>query len=291
MTTTQTPSTFGDVVVSARRGFAREPGLTAVGVAGLVISFLSLIAVVVRGTFIPPEGKMLDAVTFSFGVAVFVLTMSLVLPLAGFSDRGRRRWRRLFYVFPVYGFVLEPLQAFRGLDPRFTEVGGAVDVVAGIVFGATAALGTVLFVILGLRFFRRDVLHDDLILRWGIRYGVVAVWISFGLGIVMSVMGGREFGEAGNLIPAHGLGAHGIQTIPIVALLLVWARVAKSEWIHYAGMGWLLACVAVAFQALLGQAPFGPSLFTGLVVIGLVTWGVVAIYALRSWLATPVVEA
>lgn len=288
---TRAPSTFGDVVVSARRGFAREPRITTVGVAGLVVSFLSLIAVLARGTFIPPEGKMLDAVTFTFGVALFVLTMALVLPLAGFSDRGRRRWRRLFYVFPVYGFVLEPLQAFRGLDPRFTEAGGAVDVVAGIVFGATAVLGTVLFVILGLRFFREDVLHGDQILRWGIRYGVVAVWISFGLGIVMSVVGGREFGEAGNLIPAHGLGAHGIQAIPIVALLLVWARVARSEWIHFAGMGWVLACAAAAFQALLGQAPFTPSLFTGLVVLGVVTWAVAGIFALRSWLATPVVEA
>lgn len=291
MTTTPTPRTFGDLVVAARRGFAREPGLTAVGVAGLVISFLSLIAVVGRGTFIPPEGKMLDSVTFTFGVAVFVLTMALVLPLAGFSDRGRRRWRRLLYVFPVYGFVLEPLQAFRGLDPRFTEAGGPVDVVAGIVFGVTAALATVLFVILGLRFFRSDVLQDDPVLRWGIRYGAIAVWISFALGFVMSALGGREFGEAGNLIPAHGLGAHGIQAIPMVALLLAWAATAKTVSIHYAGIGWLLACAAAVAQGLLGQAPFSLSLLTGLVILGLASWGVVALYALRSWLSAPAVQA
>jgi hypothetical protein len=83
-----------DVVAFARVAFAREPGLVAVGVAGLVIALLCLITVAVRGSFIPPEGKMLDAVTFSFGVGLFTLTVALLLPLAGYSLVARRRWRR-----------------------------------------------------------------------------------------------------------------------------------------------------------------------------------------------------
>jgi hypothetical protein len=82
-----------------RSAFAREPGLFAVGVARLMISFLCLVAVAVRGSLIPPEGKMLDAVTFTFGVAVFPLTMDLLLHLAGFTERARRRWRRVYDVF------------------------------------------------------------------------------------------------------------------------------------------------------------------------------------------------
>ena len=119
--------------------------------SGLGIALLCLIAAVVRGSSIPPEGKMLDAATFSFGVGLFILTLALLLPLAGFSPQGRRRWRRLSYAFWVFSFVLEPLQAFRGIDPRFTEAGNAADVVLGIFFGATALLLVVLFVVFALR--------------------------------------------------------------------------------------------------------------------------------------------
>ena len=52
-------------------------------------------------------------------------------------------------MFPVYGLALESLQAFRGLDPRFTDEGSQVDVIAGVIFGLTALLNTILFVVLG----------------------------------------------------------------------------------------------------------------------------------------------
>jgi hypothetical protein len=60
-----------------------------------------LIGVAVWGRTVEPEGKLLDAATFCFGVGVFTLTVALLLPLAGFSPTGRRRWRRGFYVFAV----------------------------------------------------------------------------------------------------------------------------------------------------------------------------------------------
>ena len=107
-----------------------------------------------HGRHMEPEGKLLDAATFCFGVGLYVLTVAMLLPLAGYSDTARRRWRRAFYVFPVYGFVLEPLQSFRGLDPRFTEEGEPIDGIAGALFGVTAALTFVLFLLLGAKFFR-----------------------------------------------------------------------------------------------------------------------------------------
>lgn len=257
-----------------RTVFGREPGLTALGLAGLGIAALSLLAVAVRGPFIPPEGKMLDAVTFSFGVGVFTLTIALLLPEAGFSPVARRRWRRLAYVFLVFGLVLEPLQAFRGLDPRFTEVGGAVDVVTGILFGVTALLNTVLFVVLGLRFFRDDVLRERPLLRAGIRYGVVAVWVSFAVGVVMSIIGGRVIGNDGDLMLTHALGVHGIQTVPLVALLIIWAghSAHRAPWLHAAGIGWLTACAATLINAALGNAPSDLSILMVVALAGLVTW-------------------
>jgi hypothetical protein len=184
--------------------------------------------------------------------------------------------------------VLEPLQAFRGLDPRFTTAGGPADVIAGIVFGPLALLNTVLFVILGLRFFRADVLDDRPALRLGIRYGAVAVALSFSVGIVMSFIQGREIGEAGNLLPAHALGVHGIQALPLVALLLVWVGSARPGmmWLHAAGIGWLSACAATLVQALLGRPPLEPAMLPALAAVGLALWAAVAGYTLAAWRRT-----
>ena len=207
-----------------RTAVAREPGLSVVGVAGIGVALVCLVGVAVHGRFVPPEGKMLDAATFCFGVGVFTLTVALLLPLAGYAPEARRRWRRGYYVFPIYGLALESIQAFRGLDPRFTEEGERIDEIAGLIFGLTASSNTVLFVVLGLRFFRSDVLADRPVLRLGIRYGVTAVALSFAVGIVMSINSGRDIGDDGNLLLSHGLGVHGIQTIPAVALLVAAAE-------------------------------------------------------------------
>jgi hypothetical protein len=282
------PGSDSSAIAVARTLVAREPGLCAVGAGGIVIALLCLVGVAFEGRFVPPEGKLLDAATFTFGVGLFTLTIALLLPLAGYSPPARRRWRRGYYLFAVYGLVLEALQAFRGLDPRFTEVGDPIDEIAGAVFGVTAGITTVLFALLGLQFFRARVLWDRPVLRLGIRYGVAAVAISFGIGIVMSVNSGREIGDDGNLLLAHGLGVHGIQTLPLVALLVESAAaVARPRpWVHIAGVGWLTASCAALVQAALGRPPLEPSTLTVSIVIGLIAWAIVAAYALVSWSRT-----
>jgi hypothetical protein len=81
--------------------------------------------------------------------------------------------------------------------------------------GLPARSNAVLFVLLGLPFFRSDVLTDRPVVRLGIRYGAAAVFLSFAVGIVMSVNPRRDIGDAGKLL-AHGLGVHAIQTLPLV---------------------------------------------------------------------------
>ena len=256
------------------RTFAGEPGLTAVGLAGLAVASVCLVAVAALGRSIAPEGKLLDAVTFTFGVGVFMLTMALVVPLADGSDGARRRWRSSFYIFAIYGLAVESVQAFRGLDPRFSDAGGPIDVTIGAVFGVTALIMAAATVVLGCRFFRADVLADRPVLRHGIRYGFIAVLLSFAIGILMSALSGRTIGTAGNLLPAHALGVHGIQAMPVAALLIAAAPGVRSPavLVSVAGIGWLLACIAALAQALVGLAPSAPSACSGLVVVGLATW-------------------
>ena len=266
-----------------RTAIAREPGLVAVGFAGLGLAVVCLIGVAFRGRFIPPEGKLLDAATFTFGVGVYTLTVALLLPIAGYSAPARRHWRRAYYVFAVYGLLLETVQAFRGLDPRFTEEGETIDSITGAVFGATAGITLVLFVLLGMQFFRRGVLDDRPVLRLGVRYGVIAVAISFGVGVVMSVTGGREIGEEGNLLVAHGLGVHGLQTLPLIALIVsASALTRRRRWVHVAGVAWLAACVAALLQAALGQPPLEISALSAAIIAGLVAWAATAAYAVAA---------
>ena len=88
---------------AARTAVSREPGLFAVGLAGWLLALVCLVGVAVHGRHLEPEGKLLDAATFCFGVGLYVLTVAMLLPLAGYSDTARRRFRRAFYVFPCTG--------------------------------------------------------------------------------------------------------------------------------------------------------------------------------------------
>lgn len=140
-------------------------------------------------------------------------------------------------------------------------------------------LNTVVFVVLGLRFFRSTVLANRPTLRLGIRYGAASVALSFGVGILMSVASGREIGDDGNLLLAHGLGVHGLQTVPLVALVLEGSAIrSKTAWVHVIGVGWLTAAAAALIQALLGRAAFDPLPVTPLLLAGLALWAVGSVY-------------
>jgi hypothetical protein len=80
-----------------------------------------------------------------------------------------------------------------------------------------------------MRFFRRDVLAHRPIVRAGIRFGVVSVNLSFAVGVLMSVTKGSTIGDDGDVLIAHALSIHGIQTIPAVAVLTSSAWGAKDR--------------------------------------------------------------
>lgn len=278
---------FGDV--------AREPSVIAtvlalwkrerllVGIAGaaFVLAGVCALTAALHGSWhVPPEGKLLDALKFEAGVGIYFLTLALLLPFAGMSARGRRLWLVFTAVNAAYFLGIETVQAVRGLDPRFTAAGGSVDVVAGRLFGVSAFIVVVLFAVLARGYFRRDVLVDHPPLRAAVRYGVAAIAFSFGVGIIMSVLTSRFVGS-GNLMPVHAAGFHGVQAVPLVALLAGWTTLAphvQMRLTHAAGIGWLLICVGALGQGVGGQATFAltPPLLVALAggVLWLVSLGV-----------------
>src|SRR5918996_6013381 len=151
--------------------------------SGLGIALLCLITAVVRGSSIPPEGKMLDAATFPFGVGLFILTLALLLPLAGFSPPRPATLAKV--VLRVLGFRLRPRTA-SGIPGHRSPLHGSRECgrcrPGHLFWGHRAAARCPLRGLCSAPF-RDDVLQDYPTLRLGIRYGVVAVALSFGIGI------------------------------------------------------------------------------------------------------------
>jgi hypothetical protein len=261
--------------------------LTALAAVGISLGLLCLTVMAVRhGVPIPPEGDLQKPASFDLAVGIYLLTLGLFLPSAGFSDRGRRRWVRWSIVVFGYAYIIETVQTFRGLDPRFSHFAGPIDQILGLVFLVAALNTLVLFVIMAVRFFRRDRPDRDSPFVLALKYGAVTSLGAFAAGIWMSAIAGRHTGVSGNILPLHALGFHGLQAVPLVALLLQWSGASQPEtkqWVHLTGVAWLTACVAVAAQTIAGRSIFDVSPAMLVTWFVLVVWTAMALFALWRW--------
>lgn len=216
-----------------RRGWRRmmeTPALVVMGFVGIGLGLICLAVMFARGGVpIPPEGDLHKPATFNIAVGIYILTTALLLPSAGFSERGRKRWVRWNVGLFAYAYIIETVQVFRGLDPRFSRHGTPLDQIAGGVFFLTALGVMVLFIIMAVKFFRRGRPDADSPVILAIRYGTAAAMGAFIAGIWMSVIQGRTTGAAGNILPLHALGFHGLQAVPLIALLLLWSGYDSGE--------------------------------------------------------------
>jgi hypothetical protein len=292
----------------------RERALFGLAALGFTLAGITAIVAAVNGGWLlGAEGRLLEAVKFDVAVGIYLLTLALIAPFAPVPDAARRRWIRWSVVVFVYGFTIENVQAWRGLDPRFSGIAGPVDQALGTLFFFTALGILVLFVDLLARFWRDDALPDHPALRIALRYGTVTTLYAFGIGIVMSVLGTRYIG-AGNMMTLHAAGFHGLQAVPLVALLAgslgalttsaaqatpaqqtshptrasgadadADADDAGTDAVanvltitHLAGVGWLLFCTGLLVQALSGVRMAEPSIGLVVAVLGVVLWAAAA---------------
>jgi hypothetical protein len=254
----------------------RERSLVRTALAAFAFAAITAGIALVNGDWlIEPEGRLAEAVRFDLALGIYYLTLALLLPLSGMGATAARRWRRWAVGFGLYAYAMENFQAWRGLDPRFSKVAGPIDQILGGVFFLQAIGILILFVALTSRFFRDDALPDHPTLRTALRYGVLGASLAFFVGILMSGLGGRVLNGSGNMMGIHAAGFHGLQAIPLVALLLGWSRAPASTaqaCIHVAGIGWLLLAAGLFLQALMGV----PTLSTGfgfmLAIAGVGIW-------------------
>lgn len=266
----------------------RERLVVGCGLLAFLLGGVCLGVAVANGSWhVPPEGRLLDAVQFEVGVGIYFLTLALLVPFAGMTDRGRRRWVAWTVANSLYFVPIEAVQAIRGLDPRFTRAGSVLDQAAGALFGLSAIVTIVLFAILVRRFFSRDVLADQPALRLGIRYGVAAIVFAFGSGIAMSLLQTRTVMGGGTLMPIHAAGFHGIQAVPAIALLFAWSHgsgVVQHRLTHAAGLAWLALCSGLFLQAMAGVPTPTPSAGAALAAAGFLAWLIVFAIAMAEYL-------
>ena len=260
----------------------KEPRVAWVGLFGVTLGAVCALFGLARGFAVPPEGNLWETAIFNGSVGVFLLTQALLAPEAGFTERGQRRWGTALVIATLYAYGIETVQAFRGLDPRLSAVAGVPDQILGGVFFLDAVGIMALFLVLAWRFFRVEITA----FRLDVRYAAVACLMSFGIGIWMSIFEGRMVGVEGNLLPIHAAGFHGLQAIPLVALLLVWGGAPDNitkRWVHVAGIAWWGFCGAILWQAAVGWGPSegSPAMMATWVFFS--GWALAALVALRAW--------
>ncbi|MBC7790013.1 MAG: hypothetical protein H7Z74_08700 [Anaerolineae bacterium] len=94
------------------------------------------------------------------------------------------------------------------------------DVAVGILLFLTAMGLIVTFIVLAVKLFRGPAPGRDPLLLFGMRYGSATTMLGFGAGLWMSAVQSRLTGEGGNILPLHAPGFHGLQAVPLIALLL-----------------------------------------------------------------------
>lgn len=272
--------------------FRREWMLTATGIIGLLLGAACAIAIGVRGTeLVGAEGHLRKAMAFDVAVGIYLLTLVMLVPLARFSKGGLWTWRVSLTLLSLYAFGMENVQIARGIDPRFTQVGSTLDQILGGMFFLAAVGMIVTFVILAWKILARRMDGADGPLLLSIRYAGAATMGAFAAGFWMSAAQGSVAGEA-SILPLHAVGFHGLQALPLVAILLTWAGVAADRArpsIHAAGVAWLTACAAIGWQTTQGRPLTEPTPASAIAVASLLAWAVVAALAARTWLrgATP----
>jgi hypothetical protein len=274
--------------VSGLLGRAVRP-LLWLGALGFALSAICVGIATGNGLIIPPEGDLTKVIAFDLALGLYVITIAFILPLARFSRAGQRLWIGLSIGMTLYAYGMETIQQLRGVDPRFTHVGGPVDAVVGTVFGLDALGLIVMFSILAVKLVRRGTGGTDGVVLLGLRYAGTATMLAFAAGIWMSVNQGRYTGAAGNILSLHAFGFHALQAIPLVALLFSRSATSDREarpWVHAAGATWLIACLGIAWQTAAGRpvTELSPAMLTTLVA--LCGWTLTAVRAIQAWRAT-----
>ncbi|KYG38298.1 hypothetical protein [Bacillus gaemokensis] len=266
--------------------FEEEKWLAVTGFLGFLLGILCVIFIGIYGAIINPEGDLSKALSFNFALGLFLLTTAAILPFSGFTSKKRIFFRWSYILFSLYSYGIETIQHFRGINPRFSKQGHLLDGIFGSLFGLIATAMILYYIVLAWKFFCPGSMNQRPILILSIRYGMISTILAFAAGIWMIVIQDRLTGIHGNIIWLHGLGFHGLQTIPLIACFLhinqQSSKQTQRRLVHIAGFSWLMAVLLVGLQTILGYSVFKLTTIMIICYGFLLLWSILFILAFSS---------
>lgn len=237
------------------RLFAQEKALAATGLLGFALAVFCGVWTLIFGGEMGDGGNISKAVSFNAAVGIFLLSTAAIAPYSAMGRGGRAFFRWGYVALAFYAYFAETVQNFRGVNPRFVENGSAFDNAVAILFGVVALLLVLLYLPFAGSFFTRRSYKANPALATGIRYAMVAVFLSFAAGIWISMNQGRYVGLSGNIIWLHGLGFHALQAMPFAAWLVSFGTGTggKKLSLHVIGAGYIGGLVMIGLQTLRGH--------------------------------------
>ena len=169
-----------------------------------------------------------------------------------------------------------------------------MDQIAGGVSFLTALGVMVLFIIMAVKFFQRERPDADSPILLAIRYGTVRGNWGFHRRNLDERGPGQNHSAAGNILPLHALGFHGLQAVrAFIALLLLWSGYdskrrrrngfTRPEKDTLQGGGG----AAVAWQTIAGRSVSEMSAAPLATAFLLAVWAGIGLFAFWRWAATP----
>ncbi|MFB5660938.1 hypothetical protein [Alteribacillus sp. HJP-4] len=238
----------------------KEMLLFAAGVFGLVLASGLAVYMYFFGTIVLPEGNIRSAFSFNAAVGIFMLSIAVLLPLAGMKERSRKRVRRMLFTAAIISFAIETVQHLRGFNPRFSQAGSIFDMAVGMFFGLVTLVIIFAAAWVTIAFFQNKERGERRPLILTIRYAFVSVLIANAAGIWMIILQGRATGEAGNIIVLHGLGYHALQALPVIGFLLMKSSAEMTtsarKIVHIAGSSWVTLLLLILIQTAIGHSVF-----------------------------------
>lgn len=236
--------------------FQGERLLVYTGMLGLVLGAFCAGYILITGGIQAPEGDLSKALSFNVAFGIFVLTTALILPFAGFKESTRSKIRWTIIISSLYGYGVETMQHMRGIDPRFTQHGGGVDVLLSMLFGVASLAIIVSYVFITIQFFRKKQSENRPHLIIGIRYGLITTMLSFAAGLWIIFLASRYTGIDGNIIWFHGFGFHGLQLLPLIGWMMEMQRLTSYKFLHLSGWLWIIFITLLGVQTLIGESVF-----------------------------------
>ena len=267
------------------RAWSLSPALVLGTGVMLLGTLLSLVGLLVDSRQLLGEPVWLKPAKFYLSLGMYDATLLYVL--AFLAERGRfvRRVGTVLSACGVLEMVCITIQAARGVRSHFNNT-TLFDTVIFQIMGVVILTLWVTMMVLAVVLLRMKL--ENRALASALCMGVVIAVVGMGLGGFMvtphngqrealkagahlTEMGAHSFGgvdggpglplvgwslTAGDMRPAHFLGLHAMQALPVLAVLLARRR-ARSEsheraWVRAAGAAWLGLTLALALQALRG---------------------------------------